>query len=209
VLVDAVEGTSKRELKKRKRRTEGAELSRIPLKTHLEVPLLNDNTSTTMGLNRVRSEIVLICLLLPSIDSVLMYESVESDDLCLRAMCEVDSGCVPHGCDKDSNGRIGCGYFRLNIQQFRQCYQPGKKEDEEEELAWINCSQDYECSASCIKTLGFRFKVKCYGKSDCEAIARVHDGGANGCRARETAFYWKQVKQSCGQSCNKWLLKRH
>lgn len=24
--------------------------------------------------------------------------------------------------------------------------------------------------------------MKCYGKSDCETLARIHDGGANGCR---------------------------
>ncbi|KAK6014463.1 Destabilase, partial [Ostertagia ostertagi] len=97
-------------------------------------------------------------------------------------MCDADSGCVPKGCSIDQNNRIGCGYFRLNIYQFRQCYQPGKKEDEDEEVAWINCAEDYGCSSECIRVLGSRFRVKCYGKSDCETLARIHDGGANGCR---------------------------
>ncbi|KAF8370392.1 ilys-4 [Pristionchus pacificus] len=161
-----------------------------------------------MALNRVRSFSFIFCLLFPCLQSLLLYERVNTEPGCLRSMCQIDSGCVPHGCDLDVHGRIGCGYFRLNIQQFRQCYQPGKKEDEEEELAWINCSMDYECSSNCIKTLGFRYKVKCYGKSDCEAIARIHDGGANGCRDRNTAYYWKQVKASCGDSCNAKLQKK-
>ncbi|RCN28153.1 Destabilase [Ancylostoma caninum] len=68
------------------------------------------------------------------------------------------------------------------LEPFQQCYQPGKKEDEDEEIAWINCAEDYHCSAECIRVLGSRFRVKCYAKSDCETLARIHDGGANGCR---------------------------
>ncbi|VDM62220.1 unnamed protein product [Angiostrongylus costaricensis] len=103
-------------------------------------------------------------------------------------MCDADSGCVPKGCSVDQNNRIGCGYFRLNIYQFRQCYQPGKQEDEDEEVAWIKCAENYTCSAECIRVLGSRFRVKCYGKSDCETLARIHDGGANGCRDRYARF---------------------
>ncbi|EYB95011.1 hypothetical protein Y032_0164g3515 [Ancylostoma ceylanicum] len=118
-----------------------------------------------------------------------MFDRVESENACLLAMCDADSGCVPKGCSIDQNNRIGCGYFRLNIYQFRQCYQPGKKEDEDEEIAWINCAEDYHCSAECIRVLGSRFRVKCYGKSDCETLARIHDGGANGCRDRSVPHY--------------------
>lgn len=42
-----------------------------------------------------------------------------------------------------------------------------------------------------------RFRLKCYGKSDCETIARIHDGGQNGCRNGETLIYWKTVKLHC------------
>uniref|UniRef100_A0A1I7XSE7 lysozyme n=1 Tax=Heterorhabditis bacteriophora TaxID=37862 RepID=A0A1I7XSE7_HETBA len=165
-------------------------------------------------------------------DSLLMFDRVESENACLLAMCDADSGCVPKGCSIDQFDRIGCGYFRLNIYQFRQCYQPGKKEDEDEDIAWINCAEDYECSAQCIRTLGSRFRVKCYGKSDCETLARIHDGGANGCRERlekkyvrtiviipneslmfgdfrNTAFYWKRVRNICEGNCNKPIFVRH
>ncbi|VDP41863.1 unnamed protein product [Heligmosomoides polygyrus] len=166
------------------------------------------------------AELVLAALLGVS-HCLLMFDRVDSENACLLAMCDADSGCVPKGCSIDQNNRIGCGYFRLNIYQFResdihilqsvfafqQCYQPGKKEDEDEEEAWINCAEDYGCSSECIRVrretvvywwplidntapqltiqvLGSRFRVKCYGKSDCETLARIHDGGANGCRDR-------------------------
>lgn len=44
---------------------------------------------------------------------------VEFTNDCLRAMCEADSGCVPKGCSRDTHGRLGCGYFRINIYQFK------------------------------------------------------------------------------------------
>ncbi|KAK5970313.1 Invertebrate LYSozyme [Trichostrongylus colubriformis] len=141
--------------------------------------------------------------------ALLMFDRVDSENACLLAMCDADSGCVPKGCSIDQNNRIGCGYFRLNIYQFRQCYQPGKKEDEDEEVAWINCAEDYGCSSECIRVLGSRFRVKCYGKSDCETLARIHDGGANGCRDRNTAYYWKRVGDICGGRCNKPIFVRH
>ncbi|CAB3409822.1 unnamed protein product [Caenorhabditis bovis] len=141
--------------------------------------------------------------------SLLMFDKVEDDNACLLAMCDQDSGCVPIGCSIDQFDRIGCGYFRLNIYQYQQCYQPGKKDEESEEDAWMNCAQDYHCSAQCIKTLATRFRVKCYGKSDCETIARIHDGGANGCRDRNTIGYWKRVRDQCGIDCTKPILSRH
>ncbi|KAF1758366.1 hypothetical protein GCK72_014824 [Caenorhabditis remanei] len=90
-----------------------------------------------------------------------------------------------------------------------QCYQPGKKDEDTENEAWMNCAQDYQCSASCIRTLASKFRVKCYGKSDCETIARIHDGGANGCRDRGTIGYWKRVRDSCGSECNKPIFSRY
>ncbi|KAK6747263.1 hypothetical protein RB195_000460 [Necator americanus] len=143
------------------------------------------------------------------VQSLLMFDRVDSENACLLAMCDADSGCVPKGCSIDQNKRIGCGYFRLNIYQFKQCYQPGKKEDEDEEIAWINCAEDYHCSAECIRVLGSRYRVKCYGKSDCETLARIHDGGANGCRDRNTAYYWKKVGDICGGRCNRPIFVRH
>jgi hypothetical protein len=38
----------------------------------------------------------------------------------MKAMCDVDSeGCVQKGCARDAFGRLGCGYFRMNIWQFK------------------------------------------------------------------------------------------
>ncbi|CAD6193529.1 unnamed protein product [Caenorhabditis auriculariae] len=141
--------------------------------------------------------------------ALLMFDRVQTESACLMAMCEADSGCVPIGCSIDHFDRIGCGYFRLNIYQFRQCYQPGMKDVDDEESAWIRCAEDYECSSQCIKTLGSRFRVKCYGKNDCETLARIHDGGANGCRDRKTIGYWKRVRDNCGPECNLPIFTRH
>ncbi|KAK0398233.1 hypothetical protein QR680_002486 [Steinernema hermaphroditum] len=129
--------------------------------------------------------------------SFLLFPQVEFDNECLRAMCVVDSGCQSKGCSNDANGRLGCGYFRLNMYQYKQCYQPGKQIDEDSETAWLRCAEDYECSSQCIKTLGNLFRLKCYGKSDCETLARIHDGGASGCRHGETLPYWLAVRAEC------------
>lgn len=153
--------------------------------------------------------VTVISLLVSVTHQLLMFDKVEDDHPCLLAMCDQDSGCVPLGCSVDQFDRIGCGYFRLNIYQFQQCYQPGKKDEDTENEAWMNCAQDYQCSASCIRTLATKFRVKCYGKSECETIARIHDGGANGCRDRGTIGYWKRVRDSCGPECNKPIFTRH
>nr|pir hypothetical protein C55F2.2 - Caenorhabditis elegans [Caenorhabditis elegans] len=95
--------------------------------------------------------VTVISLLVSVTHQLLMFDKVEDDHPCLLAMCDQDSGCVPLGCSVDQFDRIGCGYFRLNIYQFQQCYQPGKKDEDTENEAWMNCAQDYQCSASCIR----------------------------------------------------------
>lgn len=37
----------------------------------------------------------------------------------MKAMCFADSDCVQKGCARDKSGRLGCGYFRMNIYQFK------------------------------------------------------------------------------------------
>lgn len=37
----------------------------------------------------------------------------------MKAMCIADSHCTKKGCVEDDFGRIGCGYFRMNIWQFK------------------------------------------------------------------------------------------
>ncbi|CAI5447456.1 unnamed protein product [Caenorhabditis angaria] len=142
-------------------------------------------------------------------DAVLMFGRINETSPCLIAMCYEDSDCVPVGCDVDVYGRIGCGYFRLNKYQYQQCYMPDRGELSEED-GWMRCAHSYECSATCIKTVAARFRVKCYAKSVCETIARLHDGGANGCRDRRTIEYWKKVESRCGDQCNSDpIFKRH
>uniref|UniRef100_A0A914VXS9 lysozyme n=1 Tax=Plectus sambesii TaxID=2011161 RepID=A0A914VXS9_9BILA len=63
-----------------------------------------------------------LLLLLPSLaGALLMFPQVEFRDECMKAMCEEDSGCLPEGCTPDSAGRLGCGYFKLNIYQYKVC----------------------------------------------------------------------------------------
>ena len=40
---------------------------------------------------------------------------VDSENACLQAMCEADSGCVPVGCSIDQNDRIGGHERRLEF----------------------------------------------------------------------------------------------
>lgn len=72
--------------------------------------------------------------------------------------------------------------------KIQQCYEPGRQIGEDSETAWVRCSEDYECASKCIKvnpnilgTIEFcalsiiqqvanRFRLKCYGKSDCETV---------------------------------------
>ncbi|KAI6206670.1 Destabilase family-containing protein [Aphelenchoides besseyi] len=124
-------------------------------------------------------------------------DTIAFDSDCMKAMCIADSGCVRTGCATDVFGRLGCGFFRMNIWQFKQCYEPGRRIGEDSEDAWIRCAEDYECASNCIKHVATRFRLKCYGKSDCETIARIHDGGANGCRTGDTTPYWMAVKALC------------
>ncbi|MCP9265704.1 Ilys-4 [Dirofilaria immitis] len=91
--------------------------------------------------------------------------------------------------------------FQLKEKNFLvqnlQCYQPGKENDQDEEEAWLTCAKNYECSQECLRRLSNRYKLKCYGKGECETLARIHDGGANGCRSKDTLIYWNIVKQKC------------
>lgn len=48
-----------------------------------------------------------------------MSISVAFDSDCMKAMCIADSGCVRTGCARDIFNRLGCGYFRMNIWQFK------------------------------------------------------------------------------------------
>uniref|UniRef100_A0AC34Q9C2 Lysozyme n=1 Tax=Panagrolaimus sp. JU765 TaxID=591449 RepID=A0AC34Q9C2_9BILA len=127
----------------------------------------------------------------------LHFDEIEFDSDCMKAMCQADSECIQKGCARDDFGRLGCGYFRMNIWQFKQCYEPGRDIGEDSEDAWIRCSESYECASKCIKMIASRFRLKCYGKSDCETIARIHDGGANGCRTGLTLKYWESVRSYC------------
>uniref|UniRef100_A0A0M3ILG9 lysozyme n=1 Tax=Ascaris lumbricoides TaxID=6252 RepID=A0A0M3ILG9_ASCLU len=99
----------------------------------------------------VYNTLVLAVSFIPTVICLLMFPQVEFTNDCMRAMCEADSGCVPKGCSEDMYGRLGCGYFRLNIYQYKQCYQPGREDDQDEDEAWIACAENYECSQECLR----------------------------------------------------------
>lgn len=69
----------------------------------------------------------------------------------MKAMCMADSGCTKNGCTTDQFGRLGCGFFRMNVFQFRQCYEPGRLIGEDTEAAWLRCAEDFACASDCIK----------------------------------------------------------
>jgi hypothetical protein len=58
-------------------------------------------------------------LMFPQSSKKCVHILVQFNDQCMKAICEVDSGCLPEGCSQDSSSRVGCGYFRLNIYQYK------------------------------------------------------------------------------------------
>ncbi|KAK6022228.1 hypothetical protein OSTOST_12084 [Ostertagia ostertagi] len=115
--------------------------------------------------------------------SLLMFDRVDSENACLLAMCDADSGCVPKGCSIDQNNRIGCGYFRLNIYQFRQQHQP--------------------CEVRGKERGGGSFE---HGSEEHAHAVTDHNYNTN---SMNTAFYWKRVGDICGGRCNKPIFVRH
>ena len=65
----------------------------------------------------------------------------------MKAMCEADSGCLPEGCVPDGAGRIGCGYFRLNIYQYKVSIWRSSAHRKLD--SWCTCSNAISRANSC------------------------------------------------------------
>uniref|UniRef100_A0A0N5CH27 lysozyme n=1 Tax=Strongyloides papillosus TaxID=174720 RepID=A0A0N5CH27_STREA len=91
-------------------------------------------------------------------------------------------GCRPIGCNPD-RGSLSCGYYQIKLPYYKDCGEPGKRAGESTENAWKRCSDDYACATTCVENYFNRYRYKCPGKSDCEAMARLHNGGPNGCQS--------------------------
>lgn len=115
-----------------------------------------------------------------------------STDQCLRCICQVESGCRPLGCSWDVNS-LSCGYFQIKKDYYVDCRSPGRQSGESLESAWRRCANDYDCAARCIQNYVSRFGHKCGGVGPCQRMARLHNGGPNGCRKSATNPYWAKV----------------
>ncbi|TKR87286.1 hypothetical protein L596_011704 [Steinernema carpocapsae] len=118
---------------------------------------------------------------------------------CLQCICQVESGCKPIGCNPDQ-GSLSCGYFQIKLPYYQDCGTPGKKPGELDTTAWKRCADDYNCASQCVHNYIKRYASKCPGKSACQQMSRLHNGGPNGCNVGGTAGYWNKVKTCCG--CN-------
>ncbi|KAH7704626.1 Protein ILYS-3 [Aphelenchoides avenae] len=123
---------------------------------------------------------------------------VLSED-CLKCICNKESyGCKPIGCKMDV-GSLSCGYYQIKKDYYTDCGTPGKQAGDSLEDAWKRCADDYDCASQCVRAYVNRYKANCDGKSDCEAMARLHNGGPQGCNRPGTQGYWDAIKQCAGQ----------
>ncbi|KAH7696041.1 Protein ILYS-3 [Aphelenchoides avenae] len=83
----------------------------------------------------------------------------------------------------------------LVIASASHCGEPGKKSGESVDKAWKRCANDYDCAVKCVNAYVKRYKGGCSGKSACETMARLHNGGPSGCKISGTVGYWNDVKK--------------
>ncbi|KAI6183063.1 Lysozyme [Aphelenchoides bicaudatus] len=114
-------------------------------------------------------------------------------DECLSSICQVESNCRPLDCKWDVNS-LSCGYFQIKLDYYKDCYMPGKRNGESNTTAWKRCAADYDCSVQCIQAYTRRYGHRCGVSNSCEKIARLHNGGPNGCNKHATISYWNRMK---------------
>uniref|UniRef100_A0A0K0EW39 lysozyme n=1 Tax=Strongyloides venezuelensis TaxID=75913 RepID=A0A0K0EW39_STRVS len=115
-------------------------------------------------------------------------------DRCLPCICKQESECKAIGCKMD-RGSLSCGFYQIKLPYYKDCGEPGKKAGESTEIAWKRCADEFECATTCVKKYFQRYKAKCPEKSYCEAMARLHNGGPNGCSKSSTDDYWNRIKR--------------
>uniref|UniRef100_A0A0K0EW40 lysozyme n=1 Tax=Strongyloides venezuelensis TaxID=75913 RepID=A0A0K0EW40_STRVS len=119
-------------------------------------------------------------------------------DRCLQCIAKQESGCRRVGCKMD-RGSLSCGYYQIKLPYYQECGEPERLPQESSEDAWKRCSNRYHCAANCVENYFKKYKAWCPGKPDCEAKARLHNGGQNGCYSSATDGFWERVRQ-CVQS---------
>jgi Destabilase len=134
---------------------------------------------------------------------------------CLRCICAIESNCRPLACEDDVTG-LACGYFQLHEDYYNDCKGWGDMgRGTRITMPWRQCSADMACSAACVQVsphspcwrIGIsvclqnymaRYASRCNPSLTCEVIARVHNGGPNGCRNSATLLYWNRVRGCLG-----------
>lgn len=90
---------------------------------------------------------------------------------------------------------------------------PGIQPGEDVTVAWMRCSDDFNCALTCVQVvfpdLWNKRRVQNYmtrympgcagtGESQCEIMARLHNGGPMGCFEDTTLVYWGHIMDCCG-----------
>uniref|UniRef100_A0A0K0EW43 lysozyme n=1 Tax=Strongyloides venezuelensis TaxID=75913 RepID=A0A0K0EW43_STRVS len=72
-------------------------------------------------------------------------------------------------------GSLSCGYYQIKLPYYKDCGEP----------------DDYACTTACVEIYYYRFN--CPGKSDCESMARLHNGRPSECYSSSTYGYWDRM----------------
>lgn len=113
--------------------------------------------------------------------------SVDVDSIidanCLKCLCFIESWCSDVGCVMDE-GSMSCGWYQLKREYWIDCGQPGG--------SWETCANSKSCAEGCVKKYLKRYSSQCYadgGLARCQDLARLHNGGPYGCKAKNTEYY--------------------
>uniref|UniRef100_A0A0K0EW41 lysozyme n=1 Tax=Strongyloides venezuelensis TaxID=75913 RepID=A0A0K0EW41_STRVS len=118
----------------------------------------------------------------------------QDSDKCLEAIAKQESGGNKNiGCVMDK-GSLSCGQFQIKLPYYKDAGEPGRQPGQPVEDAWKQCANDYSCAATSVKNYFDRYQNKCPDVPPCEAMARLHNGGPNGCNKSATDVYWNGVK---------------
>lgn len=79
------------------------------------------------------------------------------------------------------------------------CDQPGKRAGESTDSAWKRCAKDIDCASECVREYYNKYGDRCPDdQSECESMARLHNGGPRGCTKSATNRYWNRIMaQGC------------
>nr|AYC12387.1 lysozyme 1 [Sinonovacula constricta] len=110
---------------------------------------------------------------------------------CLQCICMAESGCTNLPCKMDV-GSLSCGYFQIKHNYWLDCGSIGG--------SWQACAADKTCASQCVQNYMARYVNHYNCPHTCEAYAREHNGGPNGCHHSNTLSYWHHVQSQPGCS---------